>query len=117
MEKSNPIYLYSYVYELLLLCVVCIIVSYTYSYRHILYGSIICFCFLLFFYRNNLSIKREAINKRNFLSPASNTITRINKKTNETIVSSYLSPLNRHFVISPCTVSYTHLTLPPIYSV
>ena len=103
MEKSNLLYLYTYVYELFLLCIVCCIIGYTYSHNYILYGSIVCFIILLCFYRNNLSITREALNKYTFLSPASNKITQINKSnSNETIVSSYLSPFNKHFMISPC---------------
>lgn len=102
MEKGNFFYLYSYVYELFMLCIVCGIIGYVYSNTYILYGSIVCFVILCGFYRNNLVIKRETLNKYTFLSPASNKITNLYKKDNETIVSSYLSPFNKHFMISPC---------------
>lgn len=102
MEKSNLFYLYTYVYELFLLCIVLICSSILYSNRLITTVSLVCLCVLLFFYRNNLTIKREAINKDNFLSPASNKVTSIKQNNENTIVTSYLSPFNKHFMISPC---------------
>lgn len=102
MEKSNILYLYSYVYELFIFFTGLLVIGLVYFIPQLVLGSLFSLVVLLFFYRNNLTLKREAINKSNFLSPASNKITRISYQPSDTIISSYLSPFDKHFMIAPC---------------
>ena len=100
MFKENSFYLYSYVIELfILLCIICYI-SYKTKHITILCGIIVILIIFCFFYRNNLEpIER---NKNTFLSPSSSKIVAINKKNNLQVINTYLSPLDRHFMIAPC---------------
>ena len=101
MEKSNLLYLYTYVYELFILSILFIIIGIYLSSSKIILPSALFIIILLFFYRNLYEHKREE-NNNVFCSPASNKITKINYTNTDTVISSYLSPFDRHFMIAPC---------------
>jgi phosphatidylserine decarboxylase len=66
--------------------------------------GIILFAILLYFFRNNLELPPK--NNNNFLSPSSSKIINIVEKQEETQIFTFLSVLDRHFMIAPvdCTI-------------
>ena len=96
MNKNNIFFFYKYVYELFIILFISLLCTYNKFYLAIIILFIIS---LLFFFRNNLDIK---LKPNNFLSPSSSKITKIEKKNNINVVSSYLSPLDKHFMVAPC---------------
>ena len=102
LTKQSPLYLYTYVSELFIIFIGLFIFGLLKSIHKIVVGSLVSIGFLLFFYRNNLELQREALNKHSFLSPSSNKITNINYTPTNTVISSYLSPFDKHFMIAPC---------------
>lgn len=100
MEKTNPLYLYTYVYELFLFILCVFLYSNFKKSTTGIIGSFVFFCILLFFYRNNLGPLER---KRNtIISPAECRINFIEHRDNQQIISTYLSPFNKHFMIAPC---------------
>ena len=57
-EKINPLYLYTYVYELFILSILFIIIGIYLSNPKIIIPSVIFIIILLFFYRNSYEHKR-----------------------------------------------------------
>ena len=100
MRKSNPFYLYTYVKELFIIAFIVIGLSYKYRYKKVIYAAIGFIVMLLIFFRNNLGhIER---NPYLFLSPSSSKIVKIRITDLYKVVSTYLSPLDNHFMIAPC---------------
>ena len=103
LTKESAFYLYSYVSELFIVFYMfCLYSGCISPCIKIVIGSLVSICFLLFFYRNNLELQRETLNKYSFLSPSTNKITNIKYTVTNTIISSYLSPFDKHFMIAPC---------------
>ena len=103
MQKDNIFYNLSYVYELVIILIIFIIFS-IYSKQKILIILSFLFLFLLFFFFRNFIFTLK-LNSSLFLSPSSSTITNIDY--NQNIIYTYLSPLDKHFIIAPvdCTVT------------
>lgn len=100
MRKSNPFYLYTYVKELFIIAFIVIGLSYKYRYKKVVYAAVGFVIVLLIFFRNNLgTIER---NPHLFLSPSSSKIVKIQITDLYKVVSTYLSPLDNHFMIAPC---------------
>ena len=100
MRKSNPFYLYTYVKELFIIAFIVICLSYKYRYKKVVYAAVGFVIVLLIFFRNNLgTIER---NPHLFLSPSSSKIVKIQITDLYKVVSTYLSPLDNHFMIAPC---------------
>ena len=100
LNKENPLYLYSYVSELFMLCILLCIIFYKTNCTIGLYTCIIFITILCLFYRNNFTLMER--NNKSFISPSSSKVVEIKKTNRYNIVSTYLSPFNKHFMIAPC---------------
>ena len=98
--KSHPLYLYTYVKELFIIAFIVIFIAYKYQYKKIMYAAIGFVLVVLGFFRNNLGPIEK--NAHLFLSPSSSKIVKIRLTDLFTVVSTYLSPLDNHFMIAPC---------------
>ena len=103
MNKQNPFYNLSYVYELVIVSIIFIIFSILSKNKILIILAFMCLLFLFFFFRNFLS--NIHLNNSLFLSPSSSKVTNIDYQQN--IIYTYLSPLDKHFMIAPvdCTVT------------
>jgi len=104
MKSSSLLHNLSYVNELIIISILMIILGFYFKKNVLKYSGIIFLFFLLFFFRNNTgSIVK---NRQFFISPSSSKVTKIENKENENIVYTYLSPLDKHFMIAPvdCTI-------------
>jgi len=101
MLKTNPLYLYTYVWELFAIIVTVLISAIISKHKMLSYVSLGCLCVLLLFYRNNY--EWDAGDSRRFLSPSSSRISEIfrDASSRRTIVRTYISPFDEHFMISP----------------
>ena len=103
MNKQFIFYNLSYVYELVIVSFIFIIFSIISKKKTFIILAFMFLLFLLFFFRNFLS--NITLNPSLFLSPSSSKITNIDYQQN--IIYTYLSPLDKHFMIAPvdCTVT------------
>jgi hypothetical protein len=103
MNKQNPFYNLSYIYELVIVSIIFIIFSILSKAKIFIILAFMCLLFLFFFFRNFLS--NIHLNNSLFLSPSSSKVTNIDYQQN--IIYTYLSPLDKHFMIAPvdCTVT------------
>jgi phosphatidylserine decarboxylase len=103
MNKQNLFYNLSYVYELVIVSIIFIIFSVLSKNKIFIILAFMSLLFLLFFFRNFLS--NVTSNPSLFLSPSSSKVTNIDYEQN--IIYTYLSPLDKHFMIAPvdCTVT------------
>lgn len=104
MEKENFFYNLSYVYELVIIALGLIIFSSILNKKIMLLLSVIFLLFLFFFFRNYLP--NIPLQPNTFLSPSSSKVTKIEEGENQNVVYTYLSPLDKHFMIAPvdCTI-------------
>ena len=104
MKKENFFYNLSYVYELVIIALGLIIFSSILNKKIMLLLSVIFLLFLFFFFRNYLP--DIPLQPNTFLSPSSSKVTKIEEGENQNIVYTYLSPLDKHFMIAPvdCTI-------------
>jgi len=104
MEKENFFYNLSYVYELVIIALGLIIFSSILNKKIMLLLSVIFLLFLFFFFRNYLP--NIPLQPNIFLSPSSSKVTKIEEGENQNVVYTYLSPLDKHFMIAPvdCTI-------------
>ena len=104
MEKENLFYNLSYVYELVIIALGLIVFSSILNKKIMLALSVIFLLFLLFFFRNYLP--DIPLQPNTFLSPSSSKVTKIEEGENQNVVYTYLSPLDKHFMIAPvdCTI-------------
>ncbi len=93
---------YGIVPIILILLLISMSIYYKYDLR-ITVGLIITLCFILFFFRSNLDIYSiHNLSKNIWVSPSSSKITKINTSyPNYNRITTYLSPLDRHFQIVP----------------
>ena len=84
---------------LFVLLISTIIIIYTKKQKYLLI-PFICLGILIYFLRNNLNI--TDYNKKYFLSPSASKILSITKGKKYTTINTYLSLLDRHFMIAPC---------------
>lgn len=104
MEKENFFYNLSYVYELVIIALGLIVFSSILNKKIMLALSVIFLLFLLFFFRNYLP--DIPLQPNTFLSPSSSKVTKIEEEESQNTVYTYLSPLDKHFMIAPvdCTI-------------
>jgi phosphatidylserine decarboxylase len=104
MKKENFFYNLSYVYELVIIALGLIIFSSILNKKIMLLLSVIFLLFLFFFFRNYLP--DIPLQPNTFLSPSSSKVTKIEEGENQNVVYTYLSPLDKHFMIAPvdCTI-------------
>ena len=100
MLKSNPFFLYYYVKELFIIAFIVLGLAYKYKYKKVMYATILFIVILLIFFRNNLGHIDK--NPNLFLSPSSSKIVKIRHSNMFNVISTYLSPLDNHFMITPC---------------
>lgn len=100
IDKSSLLYNYYYVKELFFLCIILYLLS-----KHIIF--IIFICFLFYFYRSSPSIEKH---KNYFISPSNSKIEKISKEDKNTIIKTYLSPLDKHYMIAPCKSKVIKIT-------
>lgn len=100
MLKSHPLYLYSFVKELYVLSALLFLCGYIFGKTRLMYAAVIFIIILCFFFRNTQPPFKK--DPRAFLSPSASKIQKITKINNKNIISTYLSPLDNHFMIAPC---------------
>ena len=98
MKKDNIFYNLSNVREMLLVVLLMIIYSFRIKNVYVKIVGVVLLLVLLFFFRNNLSFER---NDNNIISPSSSKVISINENEKYINVYTYLSPLDRHFMIAP----------------
>jgi len=95
LEKTSIFHNYYYGKELLLLGLMLIGIGLR---PLMIIGSLII-SLVLFFFRNNLHLKKYK--KGDIISPSSSEVMSIKKDGRKTKISTYLSPLDRHYMIAP----------------
>jgi len=98
MDKTSIFYNLKYGYRAFLIPLILIIIYYYSRYKILLYISIIFIISILFLYRNNYTHHRQ---EEYFIASATSRITNIEKKNKYNVISSYISPINKHFMIAP----------------
>ena len=95
LDKKNIFHNYYYAKEVLFLGLLLIGIGI----KALKITGIIIISFVLFFFRNNLNLDKS--NKGDILSPSSSEVINIKRKGNKKTIYTYLSPLDRHFMIAP----------------
>ena len=100
IPKTSIFYNYIYIKELIAILLVCLVLSI--KFKSPLFTSLVLIFILILalFFRNNLTIKTSYA-KNAIISPSSSRIEYIKKKGNYNKILTYLSPLDRHFMIAP----------------
>lgn len=98
---------YLYVYELFLIFILLFFIS---KNLYVKYFSLFFITVLILFYRS-YTIQYNSPNF--FLSPSQSKIIDIKKKNNYTIIYTYLSPFNLHYMISPTNSIITNIQRNP----
>ena len=98
MIKDNIFYNLFHIKEILLTVLLIIIYGVKTKNKYVKIVGIILLLTLLFFFRNNLNFEK---NDNIIISPSSSKIISINENTEYINVYTYLSPLDRHFMIAP----------------
>lgn len=99
MNKNNLIF--NYQYSLRILIMILLLTGVLYQSRFYtlsISGGIFSILFIGFFFRNNFTKKSFP---GYFISPSSSRITKIEKDSKQQTIFTYLSPLDRHFMIAP----------------
>lgn len=93
-----------YIQRILFVLFILVILSIYYKKHMITFVIIIIFLGLLFFFRSNVNSKEY--DKNVFISPSSSKVIHIKENDTNYDVFSYLSPLDKHFMIAPidCTI-------------
>jgi len=100
MKSASLLHNLTYVSELTIIFLTLIISGYYFQRKYLLVIGIGMMVFVLFFFRNNYWTA-DNINSRQFISPSSSKIVKIAKYNNHNSIYTYLSPLDRHFMIAP----------------
>ena len=95
LEKTSIFHNYYYGKELLLLGLMLIGIGL----RPLMIVGSFIISLVLFFFRNNLHLKKYK--KGDIISPSSSEVMSIKKEGKKTKISTYLSPLDRHYMIAP----------------
>lgn len=95
LDKNNLLHNYYYAKELLILSIILIGIGMKYT---IVVGILIMF-FVLFFFRNNLNLKE--MKNGDVISPSSSTVIDVKIEGDRTKISTYLAPIDRHYMIAP----------------
>jgi phosphatidylserine decarboxylase len=105
MNRTSLLYNITYVTKLIIFVIILIILGFYFKNKYIKYVGILLLFFIIFFFRNNIGTITQ--NNKYFISPSSSKIKNIGYNENETVIYTYLSPLDRHFMIAPvdCTIT------------
>ena len=95
LDKNNIFHNYYYCKEVLFLGLLLIGIGL----KSLRVFGIMIISFVLFFFRNNLNLSKSK--KSDILSPSSSEVIKIKKTGNKNKIYTYLSPLDRHFMIAP----------------
>lgn len=95
LDKSNLLHNYYYAKELLVLSVILIGIGLNLT-RGV---GIFLIILVLFFFRNNLNLKD--MNDGDVISPSSSEVMDIKIEDDRTKISTYLAPIDRHYMIAP----------------
>ena len=95
LNKNNLFHNYYYAKEILLLGLLLIGIGL----RTLKVVGIAMITLVLFFFRNNLKI--DKMNKGDIISPSSSEVMGIKSEGGKNKISTYLSPLDRHFMVAP----------------
>lgn len=96
---DNTFILYNLIYASRLIIALSILLIIFYKRKYIRYLLFILICIVVFFFRNNLNnIDRD---KSSIISPSSSKVEKIEESNGKVYYLTYLSPLDRHFMIAP----------------
>tara|TARA_Y100000996_G_scaffold409844_1_gene391186 strand:- start:384 stop:1046 length:663 start_codon:yes stop_codon:yes gene_type:complete len=103
-KKTSPFYSYYFVKEIIvtILISLTLVIKFKKKIRYhsiLISGCVFMLLTILFFFRNNLNLKVS--NPHDILSPSSSKIIKISKKNGYNVILTWLSPLDKHFVIAP----------------
>ena len=99
MRKDNILYNYQFVFRMLTIIFLLIYIMYFFGFIKTTYVcGLLSILFIGFFFRNNFIRKPFP---GYFISPSSSRITKIEEQGLFKTIFTYLSPLDRHFMISP----------------
>ena len=111
MNTTSPFHNLFYVKELVFLSMLLIIMGKHYNKNSILFSGFVLLLFCVYFFRNYLKIKK---NSMYFLSPSSSKIINVDEKYDKIIIQTYLSPLDKHFMIAPVDCTIVDIMYKPI---
>jgi len=105
MDKESPLHNMMYVTKLVVVVVLLLALGLCLKNKYVIGMAVAFALFIAFFFRNNLSTL--ARDENYFLSPSSSKIKSIDQDEDGTVIYTYLSPLDRHFMIAPvdCTIT------------
>lgn len=98
LNKTSLFYNYYFVKELFSAVIFLLIFSFIKNFKYLKYASLLMVIILLYFFRNNCKITEK---KAPFISPSSSKVISIKEKGNMYEILTYLSPLDRHFMVAP----------------
>ena len=99
--KNFTFYNLYYTSLLLLPLILIFILGDMYKYKLLIAVSIIGLIFLLFFFRNNLTLEKLEKNNNLFLSPSSSKVIKVYSNKDFNVIYTYLSLYDKHFMIAP----------------
>ena len=114
MNKESIFHNMSYVKKSIIILFILIFFSLYYKMYKVLYLALGGLLFMAFFFRNNTGIISK--NKDYFISPCMSQVKRIYKENNKQIIYTYLSPLDKHFMIAPVDCTIIDIKSDPIYA-
>ena len=105
MDRTSLFYNMTYVTKLIIFVIILLALGFYFKNKYIKCIGIIFLLFIAFYFRNNIGTITH--NNKYFISPSSSTVTGIDYNENETVIYTYLSPLDKHFMIAPidCTIT------------
>ena len=95
LDKSNLLHNYLYAKEILVLSVILMGIGLNFT----MWVGIFLIVLVLFFFRNNLNLKE--MSEGDIISPSSSEVMDIKMEGDITKVSTYLAPIDRHYMIAP----------------
>ena len=98
LNKKSSLHNYFYCKELIFIYLFIIFLGLKLHVFLFILGILLLF-FVMTFFRNNLNL--DHVKKNDIISPSSSEIIEVNQKSNNINIKTYLSPLDRHFMIAP----------------
>ena len=99
--KNFIFYNLFYTLRLVVPLIILIILGCIYKYKTLIVISIIGLLFLMFFFRNNLTLEKLEKNNNLFLSPSSSKVMKVYATNRFNVIYTYLSLYDKHFMIAP----------------
>ena len=114
MNKESIFHNMTYVKRTIIILAIVSILSVYYKMYKVLYSALFGLLFIGFFFRNNTGIINK--NKDYFISPCMSQVKRIYKENGQKIIYTYLSPLDKHFMIAPVDCTIIDIKSEPVYA-